>query len=227
MENALSISRLFGESWSLFKQHWKFTILVSLMVMGVQLILSSFGYNVDPVTQVATGSLLVTGIGALVSLVLGIGMIDIFLGVTRGEKRSLKELVTTVTVRKVWVYFIASIIYAVMLFVGFILLIIPAFFVLATFLPFTYFIVDKNAGIIDSLKMAAEATKGNRVSVFLIFVSIMVLNIAGAIPFGLGLIITIPLTILITTMLYRHLIGDVEVAPEVIDAEVVEDTDKE
>ena len=81
MENSLSISKLFGDSWALFKQHWKFAILVTAIVMVVQLILSSFGYSVDPVSQVATGSLLVTGIGALVSLILGIGMIDIFLGI--------------------------------------------------------------------------------------------------------------------------------------------------
>jgi len=116
------------------------------------MIFNSFGYNTDPVTQVATGSLWVTGVGMVVSLILGIGTINIFLGLSRGEDKHIKELVTTVTFKKFFVYLIASILYGVMMFVGLILLIIPGLIVVSIFLPYVYFIVDKDAGIIDSLK---------------------------------------------------------------------------
>ena len=208
MEHKLNISELFSNSWKTFTDNWLFVVITMVIVMAIQLVLTSFGYNIDPVTNVATGSLLVTGLGTIVSLILGIGTIDIFLGLTRGEKREYMELVTTVTVKKFFVYFAASILYAIMLIIGFILFVIPGIIVMLVFLPFVYFIVDKDAGVIDSLKMAKRSTKGNRGAIFLVIIAVSILNGLGALLLGVGLLITMPITMFVMAYMYRALIGD-------------------
>ena len=56
MEKAFNISNLFSDSWTIFKNNWKFAILVSIIVVVIQLVFSMFGYDVDPTTGVATGA---------------------------------------------------------------------------------------------------------------------------------------------------------------------------
>ena len=73
------------------------------------------------------------------------------------------------------------------------------------FMFFSYYIVDKNSDIIESLKLSNEVTKGEKMSLFLLSLILGLVNIAGALALGIGLLITIPLTMLAMAAAYRRL----------------------
>mgnify|MGYP001611319159 CR=1 FL=1 len=65
--------------------------------------------------------------------------------------------------------------------------------------------VDKNAGITDSLKMSCEKTRGKALDLFLFALLLIVLNILGALALLVGLLVTIPISFVAVTLLYRKL----------------------
>jgi len=92
-----------------------------------------------------------------------------------------------------------------MTFLGTLLLIVPGIILGIKFMFFSYFIVDKNAGIIESLEKSAELTKGSKTNIFLLALLLWLINAAGALCLGIGLIITMPLSMTAVAYVYRKL----------------------
>ena len=68
-----------------------------------------------------------------------------------------------------------------------------------------YFIVDQNAGPITAVKESWKISTGLEWRIVLFMLVLGGINIVGAIFFGLGLLISLPLTQLSTALLYRQL----------------------
>ncbi|PIY16553.1 MAG: hypothetical protein COZ15_05435, partial [Elusimicrobia bacterium CG_4_10_14_3_um_filter_49_12_50_7] len=101
--------------------------------------------------------------------------------------------------------FVAGLLYGIMTFLGTLLLIVPGIILGIKFMFFSYFIVDKNAGIIESLEKSAELTKGSKTNIFLLALLLWLINAAGALCLGIGLIITMPLSMTAVAYVYRKL----------------------
>jgi uncharacterized membrane protein len=76
------------------------------------------------------------------------------------------------------------------------------------FSQFTYLIVDRNAGPIDSLKMSADVTRGNRLTIFLIWLAFGAASF-GLILFtcGLGMFVVMPVGSLLWAIMYLAMTG--------------------
>lgn len=140
---------------------------------------------------------------SVLSLFLEIGAIKIILKLVDGKKADIKEL---------WAYpqyllrmIGASIIYCLILVLGFILLIIPGIYLAIRLQFYSYYIIDKDAGAIDSLKMSWKATEKNVINLFLFALLLIGINILGAIALGVGLLVTVPVSFIAVTLLYRKL----------------------
>ena len=68
-----------------------------------------------------------------------------------------------------------------------------------------YFIMDKDSGAIESLKLSFRATKGEIWGLFGFNILIAVINFVGSIPFALGLFLTIPLSMIAAAAAYRQI----------------------
>jgi uncharacterized membrane protein len=100
---------------------------------------------------------------------------------------------------------VSSILYGLIVGVGFILLVVPGIYLALRLQFYSFYVVDKNAGITDSLKMSWEATKGNTLNIFLFVLILIALNILGAIALLVGLLVTIPVSFIAVALLYRKL----------------------
>lgn len=89
-------------------------------------------------------------------------------------------------------------------FLGLILLIIPGIFAAYVLYFVGYLIVDRGLGPITALKESHRVTDGNKLDLFLFSLALLVINILGMIPLGLGLFITIPVSIMATAYVYRQ-----------------------
>jgi uncharacterized membrane protein len=105
-------------------------------------------------------------------------------------------------------YFIASILFAIGLYIGLILCIVPGIIWAVVFHFFGYVCVE-NPGIspVDALKRSAEITKGQRGTLFGLLVVCLLINVLGAILCGVGLLVSIPVTFVASAYAYRTLSG--------------------
>ncbi len=99
----------------------------------------------------------------------------------------------------------ASIIYFIFIFIGALALIIPGIFIFCRLLFYEIAIVDKKMGAIESLKDSWRITKGNALKIFILILFLIIINILGALAILIGLLITVPITALSLTYVYRKL----------------------
>jgi uncharacterized membrane protein len=93
---------------------------------------------------------------------------------------------------------------------GLILLIIPGIIWALQFYLSSYLVIDKEAGVITALKGSSAITRGAKWELGLFATALLGLNFAGAILLGIGLMITIPLSVLATVYVYRKLLAQTE-----------------
>ena len=139
----------------------------------------------------------------VVNLVIGIGLINITLKLLDNKKPKYKDLFYY---KPIVNYFLASLLEGLSVIGGFILLIIPGIF-FALRLQFTcYLIVDKNLGPVEAVKTSWKITKGNAWNLFFLGILLGLINILGLLCLIVGLFVTVPLTMLATTFVYRKLL---------------------
>src|SRR3989344_2927339 len=96
--------------------------------------------------------------------------------------------------------------------IGLILLIVPGVIAILTLLFATYLVIDRNLGPIEAMKESARMTKGHRWNLFLLILALLGINILGAIALLVGLLVSIPVSILAVAHAYRTLAGNAGVA---------------
>ncbi len=190
---------LIKHAWELVKKNAKLIALLMVAFVGYQII--------QGIVQGFFGEGLLASLVSLgftvLTLFFQIGFIKIILKLIDGQKAELPEL---------WAYpqyllrmIGASIVYGIIVMVGFILLIIPGIYLALRLQFYSYYIVDKNAGALDSLRMSWKATDKNVINIFLFMLLIVGINILGALALLVGLLITIPVSFIAVTLLYRKL----------------------
>ena len=73
---------------------------------------------------------------------------------------------------------------------------------------FSYFILDKNMGPIEALSESLTRTTGLEFELFIIYAILVLINLIGAILFGLGLLFTIPYSWLVVSVIYTRYLSD-------------------
>ena len=145
-------------------------------------------------------------VGALIQA----GFIRIALKVYDGEKPEVGDLFSQVSK---WLrFFFATILYGLIVLGGLILCIIPGIYWGIKYFFFAYYIVEKDMGIMESLKASGELTYESKFDLFLLWIVLGLINMAGALCFLVGLFVTIPLTLMATVFIYRGLEGDISPA---------------
>jgi uncharacterized membrane protein len=107
-------------------------------------------------------------------------------------------------------YLIASIVVAVIVMVGFILLIIPGIYLALRLQFFGWAIVDKDLGPFAAIQESWEMTQGSAWNLFLLWWLLLFVNVAGMLALGIGLLVTSPLTLVAMAYVYRKLERSIE-----------------
>jgi hypothetical protein len=69
---------------------------------------------------------------------------------------------------------------------------------------FTYFILDKDMGPIEALSESLTRTTGLEFELFIVYALLALLNLVGALLFGVGLLFTIPYSWLVVSVIYTR-----------------------
>ena len=105
-------------------------------------------------------------------------------------------------------YFYASILYGLMVTVGYLLLLLPGLYLTYRYIFYAFAVVEEGAGPLQALKKSAAMTKGSIWKLILFSLVLLAINILGAIFLLIGLIWTVPTSLAASAHVYRTLSGE-------------------
>jgi len=205
-----SIKESIKQGWEVFKNNkglWVATLAVFVLMIlsgpkqefrylnGMMLSYPSFG--------------LIGIIACIALLVSKIGYTKLALKILDGESFEWpKALEVTFNTHKVfWKYIGVSILYGLMTVLGFVLFIIPGFIFLAKYSMAAFLVIDNGSRPWAAMKESAALTKGSKWRILGLLLVTTIINILGAVALGIGLFITIPVTLIAYLHVYRKLLA--------------------
>jgi uncharacterized membrane protein len=148
------------------------------------------------------GGILILG-SFLISLIIQLDLIKIAFKFCDGGRGVYNDLLSSY--KLLLKYLAAKILYTLIVISGTLLLIVPGIIWAVKYSFYAYIIVDDDAGPIEALKKSSRITKGARWDLFVFGIIILAINVAGFICFGIGALITLPITQLAFASVYRKL----------------------
>ena len=200
----IGVGSSYGNGW---RQLWKYFLV--LFLIGIIFVLIS---SVSSVFNFAQGmgdagaGAVVLGIlslayGILLTNPISYGVSFAYLKAARGDKLETKNMFEAF--HNYWNAVLAYLLVGVIVFIGFVLLIIPGI-IFACKLAFTpYLVVDRKMQVIEAVKESWRMTNGHAWKVFLIGLLGIPISIAGLICFGVGIIVSIMWIELAVASLYH------------------------
>jgi len=149
-------------------------------------------------------SLIFTVIKTIVGVSISIGLTRIALDFVDGKKPKVFDVFQT---KPLVNYFVVSLATSIATILGLILLIVPGIIISLKLQFATYLVVDKNMGISDALNKSWQITKGTKWNLFLFGLLIGVINIVGLLCLIVGLLVTVPISMISTAYVYRKLLA--------------------
>jgi membrane-anchored glycerophosphoryl diester phosphodiesterase (GDPDase) len=196
--------------WETFKKRpWMLigAFVVAMLVSGISSALLDPGEGA-PLTATTVVMGLVSGI---IGLMVEIGLVTFSL--------RAHDAVESVGVKDLWNpkpfiwYLLGQIVVGVIVLVGLVLLIIPGVIAALGLMFSSYLIVDKGRGPIEALKESWAMTKGHKWELLLLTATLLGLNILGLLALVVGLLVTVPVSMLAVVHAYRKLSGASPVTP--------------
>jgi len=200
----IDIADVMGRAWLIYKNRLG-PCLLAVFVYGIVAI------GVAGATGFATrnaGGFVQLGVG-LVQNVIGIfiylGLMSFMLKTARGEKAEVSDLFGAgpLVLRGLGVMILYMLAYAI----GLVLLIIPGIIVLFMFSQAIFVLIDQDTGVIDSLRYSAQATKGNKLTLFALGVIGSLLGMLGMCALFVGIFFVMPYLVLLQAVVYLRMTG--------------------
>jgi len=103
-------------------------------------------------------------------------------------------------------YLAVSIVYGVLVTAGLILLVVPGIYLAVRYGLASFLVADgRTTDVLGAFRQSSQLTRGSRGRLFLFGVVLLLLNLAGAIVFGVGLLVTLPMSAFASALVYRRL----------------------
>lgn len=196
---SFTIKEALSFGWSKYKEHWKFLVPLCIVM--------AIFYGFVSYTQPRDGIHMSIGIlqflGNIIIAYLSIGIINVMLRIYRAEPIEIKNLFLSWSI--FWKSMIGSILVSLTVLAGFILLVIPGLVWWIIYSFYSYFIIEKGVGPVDAMKMSRKITVGERWHILGCFLIAMLINLVGAIVIGIGLFVSVPVSMLMLVYVYKKL----------------------
>jgi len=132
-----------------------------------------------------------------------LGMVKLTYKLAAGEDAAFADMFSQL--HKLPVFLGASILFYALLFIGFLLLIIPGVILMLGYCFYPFVIVIDEAGVVDSLKRSWKITQGVRWKILGFLVLFLLLMAAGTLFCGVGVLITGPIAFIAWARIFQTL----------------------
>lgn len=195
------IGEAFRLAWEKFKAHKVFLWKLLGVIVASQVL---FGTLEKITEEMGAFSVLVSIAAVFLTVLIDLGLTRLSLNLIDHNTEGKLGGVFAFN-RLFWQYVGASLLFTLIVGAGFFLLVIPGIYFMLKYQFFSQLIVDKNMGVIEALKKSGEITKGVKWQLLGFALAIIGVNLLGALALGFGLLVTIPVTLVAYTIVYRKL----------------------
>ena len=199
MENTFSKSDSIEQAWELVKANFWFLVGLTFAL----LLVSNFFSYISDLLETEGLIFTLSIISWVIQVFLSIGIINISLKLARGEVASWGDLWTKRHL--FWRYIGGSILYALIVSVGLLLLIIPGVIWALKYQFFTYILVDKELSIWAALKDSSRLAQGHKGNIFVLNILLTLIAVLGLLLFFIGLLAAMPIIWLTYALVYLKL----------------------
>lgn len=191
-----SIKESLKFGWEKFKNNLNISLAATLLSLA----LGSVGEIFD---NDGVGTFIFILAIAVVSAIVRIGYMKIFLKMADGQSVKFGEIFEEY--RLFWRYVGVSILTALAVIGGFILLVIPGIIWAIKYSFSQLILIDTNGRPVASMKESGAITKGHKWKLLGFYLVLMLVNLLGLIALGVGLLVTIPVSMFALIHVYRAL----------------------
>lgn len=196
-----SIAEALRFGWRTTTGNAAFFAGLGILLLAILLVLGAVAELVETYSEV--WGLLVALVSLIVGIVLEVGIIVISLRYCDGSRGTTADLFIHYPLGPQ--YFISRTIYSFLVLVGLVILIVPGVILALVFQFCGYHIVDEGVGVVESFRRSADTTKGARWRLFIFFMLLLLINVAGFLCLVVGLLLTVPATLLAYAYVFRQL----------------------
>jgi uncharacterized membrane protein len=189
---ALPLGEYFKTGWGLFKQYPGGFVGFCLLYFIIQVTLHAIPF-VGAVASLAVSTPLLMG-NFLVSAKLLQGQAPEFRDFFSGFQFFLPLL-------------LLSLVAGTFIAIGTILLVIPGVYLAVAYLFATYLVIDRGLDCWPAMELSRRTVNPRWFGYFAFVLLLALLNLAGALALGVGLLVTIPLSFCTVTVLYAEIFG--------------------
>lgn len=202
-KDEIDVFEILSLSWKKFKENYKFLLAVTLFYLAVRII---EGMTQKIFEENSIGITLVAIASGVLNALIAIGMVQIYLKISRGMQASFGEIMGGG--KYFWKLIGGSILYGLIVLVGYLLLIIPGIIWQYKYGMFSYLIIDKDMGPIEAIKESGALMYGNKWKLFFLQLLMIPIVFAGILFFGVGILAAIPVVTLMSVSFYRIISGE-------------------
>ena len=205
--------------WRSFQANAGPLVLVVLVILAVGIVMSLAGQSINNTFVLLAFSVL----QLVVSLILGLGVIRASLAILDGRRPTVEDLLN---LENLVPYAIASILVGLLVTAGLVLCIVPGLIVGFLLQFYGYAVIDHRVGVpaygattttdptresdpIGAMRASYEIATQNVGSLLVLMLLCILINFAGALLCGIGLLVSVPITYIAVAYAWRFFTGGV------------------
>ena len=201
----VKIGDYFSRGWEIFKQKALLFILFTLLLILIQIILAVLPYPLGSSSENGPKGGILTFAFNVISPALTAGYYFVAFQLARGRSAVFGDFFQGFN--KFLPLFLTSLVSGILTVIGFALLILPGIYLAVAYLFAQPLVIDKGADFWQAMETSRKLITKKWFSFFGLLLVLFLLNLAGAILLGVGLLVTIPLSSCILAAAYEDIVG--------------------
>ncbi|MCP4429665.1 MAG: hypothetical protein GY806_01675 [Gammaproteobacteria bacterium] len=209
----ISMTATMGDAWRKLKGFKTVCLLASLLYIALAIVANFISFPVIfGLVAIGADETSAGLIGSLLQMIISIAILPVIIGIHILGMRHAENKSTTSTAifgyfNKIPGLFLCYFVMIILIMIGMALLVLPGIYLMIGYMFSMHLVVEKNMPAWRALETSRKALTRVWFRFFGLYLLIVVINLLAAIPLFIGLIWTIPWSVLTMSMVYTRLFG--------------------
>lgn len=201
----VKIGEYFSRGWEIFKAKAPLFILFTFVLVLIQVVISVLPFPLGARSEDGPGGGILNLAFNIVAPALSAGYYFVAFQLARGRSAVFNDFFQGFN--KFLPIFLTALVSTILTAIGFVLLILPGIYLAIAYLFAQPLVIDKNADFWQAMETSRKLITKKWFSFLGLMLLIFLLNLAGAMLLGVGLFVTLPLSMCIITAAYEDIVG--------------------